>query len=161
MRITPSRRLKIATQRCWNACAWSLMRRVNASPKDRLEAAVSRASVSSSTVVDFGEGTYLRARFAGVDLPRPAGLEDDTFDPASVRFVIAVEFLARLDVGVLSDVLLVLGDEGQDHFEHPPVVHLVGEQVVPLAGSLPRSKIIGNCGVTIGFSCPRCSEAIS
>src|SRR5271156_947844 len=72
--------------------------------------------------------------FAGVDLRRPAELEDDTFDPASLRFLIAVELLARLDVWVLSDALLVLTNERQDKFEHPPVIHFVGEEGVPLVG---------------------------
>ena len=53
--------------------------------------------------------------------------------------LVPVEFLAGLDVGELGDAFVVLGDVTEGDANHPAHVEFAFEQVVVLAGSLPRS----------------------
>jgi hypothetical protein len=50
------------------------------------------------------------------------------------RFLVAVELLARLDVGVLGDALFIRTDGAEHDPEHPAHVELGVKEVVPLAG---------------------------
>src|SRR5579872_647473 len=56
------------------------------------------------------------------------------------RFFVTSELLSWLDVRVLHEALLVLGDEGQDEFKHPPVIHFVGEEGIALGGVATQVK---------------------